>query len=233
MKHIFFALLIVLISLASIFHSCKVDDLKPSTVFEIDTVFRKYTAFDSLSYWVYLKTTTDNPLANRDTVRVLRTYKDKRFHVDNISPEGFYYQAIESVLSSRFTGLTKYELTVGKVYGINSASDNFRLYFNNGRYYRALITNTAFGKEILLGINEGNYTTVAKIPSLSIQGKQYTDVFHTKVVDYLNAQDTAFFDFWIAKNYGLVRYQLRKPYSTPQVFDNWELIFSHLIPYTK
>ncbi|HMM12549.1 MAG TPA: hypothetical protein PKE03_10695 [Bacteroidales bacterium] len=209
------------------------DDLQPPEVYEIDSVFRKYTAFDSLSFWIYLKTTTGDPTANRDTVRVLRTFKDKRFHSDEISPNGFYYQAIESTLSSRFTGLTKYELSVGKVFGNTSASDNFRLFFNNGRYYRALITNTPFGQELLLGINEGNYTTVEKIPSLTLQGRVYTDVFHTKVVDYQNAPDTAYFDFWVAKNYGLIRYQLLRPQSTPPVIDNWELVSSNLIPYTR
>jgi hypothetical protein len=215
-------------------HSCRVDDLKPPEVYEIDSVFRKYSAFDSLSYWVYLKTTTNNTNANIDTVRVIRTIKDKRFHVDNISPQGFYYQAIESTLSSKFTGLIKFELSVGRVYGSNSASDNFRLFFNNGRYYRALITNVPFGQELLLGVNEGNYTTVSKIPSLFIQGKEYKEVYHTKVVDYKN-QDTAYFEFWMAKNYGLVRYQLIIPGqdSVPQVFDNWELTSSNLIPFTR
>lgn len=232
MKHIFNTVFIAIFG-GLIMHSCKVDDLRPPEVYEIDQEFRQYTAFDSLSFWIYLKTTTGDPTSNRDTVRVLRTFKDKRFHSDVLNPKGFYYQAIESVLSSRFTGLTKYELTVGKVYGNNSASDNFRLFFNNGRYYRALITNLNFGEEQLLGINEGNYTTVEKIPSLTIQGRNYTDVYHTKVIDYQNAPDTAFFDFWIAKNYGIVRYQLRRPRSTPQVIDNWELVQSSLIPYTK
>lgn len=233
MKNLFFTIFATLLTVFA-FHSCRVDDLKPPVVYEIDSVFRKYTAFDSLSYWVYIKTTAaPGTLGSLDTVRITRTYKDKRFHSDNISPQGFYYQAIESTLNSRYTGLTKFELTVGRVYGINSSSDNFRMYFNNGRYYRALITNTTPGQELLLGINEGNYTTVSKIPTLTIQGKNYSEVYHTKVVDYRNAPDTAYFDFWIARNYGLVRYKLYKPNGTPQVIDNWELITSNLIPYTK
>ncbi len=232
MKRLYFTVLIFF-AVILIIHSCKVDDLRPPEVYEIDQDFRQYTAFDSLSFWIYLKTTTGDPTSNRDTVRVLRTFKDKRFHSDIINPQGFYYQAIESVLSSRFTGLTKYELTVGKVYGNNSASDNFRIYFNNGRYYRALITNVPFGEELLLGINEGNYTSVEKIPSLNIQGRNYADVYHTKVIDYQGAPDTAYFDFWIARNYGMIRYQLHRPRSTPQVIDNWELVESNLIPYTK
>ncbi|MBK9290327.1 MAG: hypothetical protein IPM52_01635 [Bacteroidetes bacterium] len=232
MKRILITIFIVLPAIA-VLHSCGTEDLRPAQVFEIDPVFREYAAFDSTSYWIYVKTTTDASVGRFDTVRVLRTYKDKRFHSDATTPQGFYYQAIESVLHSKFTGMSKFELTVGKIFGQSSASDNLRVYFNNGRYYRVLITNTPFGEELLLGINEGNYTTIEKIPSLDIQGKTYSEVYHTKVVDYQNAPDTAYFDFWIARNYGIVRYKLYRPKSEPVVIDNWELLDSYVVPYTR
>lgn len=209
--------------------ACMREPIDPYRVEKISKAFRAYSAFDSLSYWVYYK--QGAAVNNIDTVHVTRVLLDRRFHIDDTYPNGYYYDAIEMQLSSKLTGIIKSEVSVGPAYNGSTNNENLRIYFNNGRYYRILIPKYPDGEIQFLGPEEGNYMNIGKIPSMNIINKTYTDIYHTRIVDYKDAPDTTIWNFYLAKNYGLVRFT--RVQQTKQINDIWELYESNLIPYTK
>lgn len=209
--------------------ACMREIIDPYQVKQISEAFRVYSAFDSLSYWVYVKQGAN--INNIDTVRVVRVIKDRRFHIDDTYPKGYFYDAIEMQLTSQLTGMIKYELSVGAPHNGSTNNENLRLYFINGRYYRILIPKYPNDELQLLGPEEGNYKNIGMIGSMTINNKIYTDIYHTRVVDYKDAPDTTIWNFYLAKNYGLIKYT--RVQSTKQVNDIWELHNSDLKAYIK
>ncbi|MBS4062343.1 MAG: hypothetical protein KG029_18250 [Bacteroidetes bacterium] len=203
---------------------CTKETGEPFLVKEISPAFKDYVAFDSSSYWVYKK---ENASGVFDTVKIYQVWNDRRFHSD-ITTTGYYYDAIEMFYKSSLTGLTKGEIAVGAPYQNSTMNELYRVYFNNGRYYRILIPKYPFGETQLLGVNEGNFTNVALLNSLMINGRVYSDVYHTHIVDYKEAPDTTFMNYYVAKNYGLVKYSKLQP--GKNIDETWVLQDSKLKP---
>lgn len=229
MKQIKFYIYVVLVCLILVGSACIRQELDPYRVEQISDEFRAYSAFDSLSYWVYRK--EGAAVNNVDTVAVAYVLKDRRFHIDDTDPDGYLYDAIEMYTASKLTGIIKYDITVGTPHNGSTSNENLRIYFSNGRYYRVLIPKYPNGEIQFLGPEEGNYMNIEKIASMNIFNKTYTEIYHTRIVDYKDAPDTTIWNFYLAKNYGLVRFT--RVQQTKQINDIWELYESNLIPYTK
>jgi len=197
------------------------DKFQPPIIHEISDEFKSYASFDSASFWVYQN--DQNLLL--DTVKIVKIITDKRFHVDQTSKPGFYYNAIEMFFNSSAIGFSKAELTAGSKYDeTTTMSENYRLYFENGRFLSIFTPKYPFGNTQLLGINEGNYTNIMMHDTLFVNEKKYFDVYETSVKDYHDGNDTVFMKFYIAKNYGLVRMSK----SSTSITESWSLFNSSL-----
>ncbi len=175
----------------------------------ISDEFRLYAAFDTNSYWVFQEAETGIV----DTLRVVSVTTERRFHQDNTTDEtGFHYDAMNISFESDELGFVRYEITAGSQESdATMMYESLRAYFSSGRYFRMLMPRFANGDTQLLGEQEGNYTNLERIESYALNDRSYEEVFHTSVVDYLNAPDTVYMEFFIARQYGLIRYTADGP----------------------
>ncbi len=201
-----------------IFSSCeKNENYEPGVPSgEISDLFKSYTLFDTLSYWIY--TNTENQ--QLDTVRLLDFYTEKRYHAPVNQSQGFHYDAYVLHFSGKKTGIIKGEITgCYTVKPSDTLAESYRLYFNNNRYFSILTPRYPIKEEQLLGINEGVYTNEAFYNAFEQNGHRFEAVFQSSVKDYQQAPDTVFMHFYMAKNVGLIRYYRQYKNET----DNWIL----------
>lgn len=197
----------------------------------ISEEFNHYTAFDSASYWMYQKTMAGTPII--DVVRVTKVNFDRRFHYD-VTTTGFYYDAYELTLTSEQIGFNKSEVTAGTAYEGSTMNENYRVYFNNGRYFSIFTPKYPIGETQHLGEAEGDYTNLGFYDQMTIGGRQYSNVYHTRVEDNPGDPEKAVMEFFFAKDFGLVKYTMNQKLNDGTVFnDEWLLIESVLISRTK
>ncbi len=214
---------VILMSLIYSLSSCSNNGtyVAPS-LHEISAEFTSYVIFDSASSWVYQN--DFNQIL--DTVTITKVLKDRRFHIEKPGVPGYYYNAIEMLMTSHETGMVKGEISAGSKYDANTVmTENYRLYFNNDRYFSIFIPKYPLGETQLLGINEGNYTNIMVHDTLFVNELKYTEVYETSVKDYHDGNDTVFMKFYIAKYFGLVKWT--KDSST--LHDAWSLKSSSLL----
>jgi hypothetical protein len=211
---------------------CTTKKVESEFVFkEISEEFKQYTAFDSASYWVYQKTASGIPII--DTIRVIKVNSDRRFHYD-VTTDGFYYDAYELSLTSKYIGFTKSEVTAGTAYQGSTMNENYRVYLNNGRYFSIFTPKYPRGEVQHLGQAEGDYTNVGFSSQMTINGRQYTDVYHTRVVDNPGNPAEAVMEFYFAKDFGLVMYTKKQQLNDSTAFnDEWLLTKAVLISHSR
>lgn len=198
---------------------------------EISDEFKQYTAFDSSSYWIYQKTSPGIPII--DTVRVIKVNYDRRFHYD-VTTDGFFYDAYELTLTSKLIGFTKSEVTAGTAYEGSTMNENYRVYLNNGRYFSIFTPKYPRGEVQHLGAAEGDYTNLGFSNQMDINGRRYTDVYHTRVVDNPGDPAEAVMEFFFAKDFGLVMYTKKQQLNDSTAFnDEWLLTKAVLISQSK
>lgn len=197
------------------------DDYQVPAIYDISDEFKSYTVFDSASFWVY----KNDSNTTFDTVKIVKVLTDKRFHIDNSGAAGFYYNAIELIYEESTIGFLKAELTAGSKYDANTTmTENFRLYLNNGRYFSIFTPKFPMGSTQILGINEGNYTNVKIHDAFFINEIEFNSVYETSVKDYHDGNDTVFMKFFIARNYGLIKWSK----SSTTINESWSLRSSSL-----
>lgn len=219
-RHLFF---IVSFSFIALLNACK-EEIPVLPTISISDDYAAYTAFDSASYWIYERKLPEPAI---DTLRIIHAWPERRYNTD-ATTNGYYYNAHDLHMSSKILGITMGEIAVSTQDDSIIMNGHYRIYFENSRYFSIFIPRYPFGEVQYLGINEGNYTNVALINNLLVNGKSYQDVYHTHIVDYMNAPDTAFLDFYLAKNHGLVKYQ--RSTLNNQSIELWELLSDELIP---
>lgn len=201
-----FQLFLIVLLYGGVFISCntiKDDDYVDPVISEVSPAFRAYTVFGPGSYWVYENQLNDS----KDSVIVRDVIVQRRFHTVQANSPGFFYKAYELYYSSGLIALSRGEVTGG--YAATSADtlpENFRIYFDNGRYFSILTPKYPLEEEQYLGINEGNYTNVSFHRNFELDGKSYSDVYETVVKDYHDGNDTVYMRFFLAKEAGVIRY---------------------------
>jgi hypothetical protein len=212
------ALFAILLSSTFWMISCEKTErnIPPLTTSEVSDLFKTYTVFDTNSYWVYQN--MQNQLT--DSISITDFYTERRFHSPINQNPGFYYNAYEILFQSGEIGLIRGEVTGGYSTDFkDSLPENYRIYFDNGRYFSILTPQYPLGEEQLLGINEGNYTNEAFHSTYELNGNTFTNVFQVRVKDYQQAPDTVLMRFFMAKNVGLIRYFRQSENRT----DDWVL----------
>ena len=214
---------ILLIMLVTIVSCTKSDSYSPPLeTSEVSALFKSYTVFDSSSYWIYEN--SQNQVI--DTVTLIGYFTERRFHSPINQNPGFYYNAYITQFQSNLIGLIQGEITGGYSNDqTDSLPENYRIYFNNGRYFSILTPQYPLGEEQLLGINEGNYTNQAFYSTFELNGNIFNDVFQVQVKDYQQAPDTVLMQFLLAKNVGLIRYYRQSDNSTQDwTLKSWDAI---------
>lgn len=220
-------LFLILVFFTSLLSACtKIKDdtyVNPNTS-EVSEAFKAYTVFGPSSYWVYKNQLNDAT----DSVWVEDVITQRRFHSFQTGNPGFYYNAYELIYSSGATSLTRGEVTGGFATATtDTLPENYRIYFENGRYFSILTPKYPIGQEQLLGINEGNYTNIGFYRNFELDGKTYADVYETLVKDYHDGNDTVYMRFYLAKDAGLIRFMKE---SSAENYD-WVLSKYNLQPY--
>ncbi len=214
---------LILLSSTIWLYSCEkaASNIPILTTSEVSALFKSYTVFDTMSYWVYQNTQNDIT----DTVRVADYYTERRFHSPINQNPGFYYNAYEIRFQSDEIGIVRGEVTGGYSADLtDTLSENYRIYFNNGRYFSILTPQYSIGEEQLLGINEGNYTNEAFHSTYELNGNTFNSVFQVRVKDYQQAPDTVLMRFFMAKDVGLIRYFRQSENNTEDwVLSKWDL----------
>ncbi len=171
--------------------------------YDFSDIAKQYLIFQPESYWVF----QDDSTMALDTVQ-LYSVKDEIRKQDPGTSAEYSYAAEWKYFSTNNTGLLK-----GESFATNtSLPDDVpnsleRIYFTEDSYKIAFAPVYPFGNRITLGGEEGTFVNVEKIPSFQLNGKVYTDVYHSVSEDYNDYPgDTVFYHFYYAKNYGLIKY---------------------------
>lgn len=218
---ILFSLTATIIGSILITSCLKNDGYQKPVIHEISDEFKSYTVFDSASFWVY----KHDQSQVKDTVSIIKVLTDKRYHVDQTGAQGYYYNAIEMIYKSSAHNFTKGEISAGSLYDENTTmSENYRLYYESGRFFSVFTPKYPIGQTQLLGINEGNYTNFAFHNNFYVNEIQYDSVWETTIHDFHDGNDTVFMHYFIARHFGVIR--MTKKSST--IDESWSLINSSL-----
>ncbi len=189
------ALSIIFLVISGCFPKTNTNTITP--YYTVSDDFANYCWFKTGSYWVFQN---DSTLLS-DTIKVIDVLDSKRFHNQG---EAFNYQAIELYTNVNTFNITKHEITAG-TYDANLDEMNslLRIYKNDGSYHLAFLPEYPVGEEINLGDQIGTYSNIEIIDIFNLNNLTYNDVYHTRVKVTIN--NTAEYNYWIAKNHGLIK----------------------------
>lgn len=215
------ALLIVMTMFA---FSCKPETEKIEEYFTISDEFKSYTYFKKGSYWVYQNINSKQ----KDSISIdsAVTYLGVN-GLDLDDNEPFKYDAIEEFFKgSEEMNYWKWEIAASNTAtGSSYLNELLRLYFKNGMYHIILYPRVSSGEEVIFGGKDGTYETVGKLGSYTVNGVTYEEVYHTRVLDTYTQEESYVYDFYIAKNFGIIRQVISNKGNT----DTWDLIKSNII----
>ena len=198
--------IMLIIAIGVIFGACnKTNDGNP--YYKISDVFKQYCLFQEQSEWTYQDDSTN--ISYNLTVSDISSYIG--FHSpDNLSG-AYSFDAIDIV----FDTATKLDLFRGTLNagnpttGSGDMTDMYWLFFKNGNYLLAFAPGYPLGEEQRLGDNPGYYTNIEILNDFNLNGKDYTDVYHTQVKKTEGTPDTVYYQFYFAPNYGLIKWTRR------------------------
>lgn len=182
--------------------------------------FTSYCYFEPGSYWVY-KMPAEGLL---DTIVVDSLIQYTGVNgLDEDSEKRFKYDAIEEFIQTpNLLNFRKWELAAslqseeGKA---NVTNELLRLYFTS-RYNIILYLGAEEGEIIDFGKNEGYYQHVGIMDQYVVNGNYFADVYHSRVYDSLHPEGIRIYDFFIARNHGIIQYKWRSTSDSVQ----WNLI---------
>ncbi len=170
----------------------------------ISSQFKQYCQFQNQSKWTY-QNDADSSLHSL-TINDVNAYIG--FHTgDNISgPYSFdvvdmFYDTTNSM------HIIKTSINAGNPStGSGEMNELYWLFFSDQNYLLAFAPGFPMGVEQRLGTKPGLYTNVAKLANFKLNGKDYTDVYHTQVRKTEGTPDTVSYQFYFAPHYGLIKW---------------------------
>ncbi|PLX02260.1 MAG: hypothetical protein C0595_11410 [Marinilabiliales bacterium] len=192
------SLSIPIIIVITLFANSCTKKVTPVPTYNFTDEFKSYCLFQPGSSWDYYKSDLE------DTVTVNVDELIDYVWYNNVD-EIYYYEAYNMVFSSNSLGYKVLEITAGSTKdAINPMNSLMRIFFDNGDYRLVFDAKYPLGEEQIVGQQEGVYENVEILPSMKLHGNSYSDVYHTRVTDFYN-QGFGDFDFYIAKNHGLIK----------------------------
>jgi len=170
----------------------------PIPTYNITNEFKSYCLFQPGSNWDYYSSELN------DTVKINLSELTEDEWYNNVG-EIYNYEAIDMYFSNNDLGFYMIEITAGSTLdAVNPMNSLMRIFFDNGDYRLVFDAKYPLGEEQIVGQQEGVYENVEILPSMELHGNTYSDVYHTRVTDFYN-QGFGDFDFYIAKNHGLIK----------------------------
>lgn len=208
------------------FQSCTKEQSPPSQrdEYHISNEFKRYTAFQKGSYWVYQLLNTESTII--DTVWVEGTKFENRIHT--LGSVQYFYDAIELTLSSKEIGLIKGEITSGPALSPGQKAETYRVYFNDGKYLSVFIPYHPLDSLVHLGGVEGDYSNMAFSSQLAINQKLYNDVYETRIISEPGTAQSVMHEYFFAKDVGCVKFSYQSAGQPTK--EEWVLVSSTLIP---
>ncbi|MBS4056599.1 MAG: hypothetical protein KGZ82_04705 [Bacteroidales bacterium] len=201
----------------------KSNTFQPAPYNSVSDAFKQYSLFDTNSYWVFRNDLT----LQKDTLTLTDFYSEKRFHTNPVTQKGYSYEAFLVTYTSKHIGIIKSEITAGEEQSTAEMMyENYRIYFNTGRYFSILTPMYPMNETQLLGINEGNYTNLAFMDEFVLNDITYSKVYKTSVKDYHDGTDTMFMEYYLADGVGLIKYTATNSATNL----SWSLLQSNAIP---
>lgn len=180
------------------------NDDPPLTYREIGEEFKQYVLFKPGSRWVY-----EHQASSRlDTVIVLDVDTFNWLYGTDLDPQyRFRYEAFKTYFSGNRIGLTSSECSPGSnVEQQGEMTEIWRMFFGS-RYNIIFDPKLETGLTVDHGRTQGYYTNVQKNIELELGGKIYNNVWLTTVTDYFFPDSTLYFEYAIARNYGIIRFK--------------------------
>ena len=180
------------------FQSCDKTEYIPPPHYTFSDEFKTYALFEPDSKWEYQGTEFEG------TTEVLINGIGEHKWTNSFGEE-YTYDAIDMYAVDNEANILMIELTAqSNLNATTSMVAQMWLFYSNGDYRLVFAPQYPMGEEQLLGEHEGKYVNVEIIPSYTLGNNTYSDVYHTRVTDYLES-GYGDFDFYIAKNHGLVK----------------------------
>lgn len=168
--------------------------------YQISDEFKSYCLFEPGSSWEY-----ESSLLSQHVAVSVNGIQENIW--TNTYNEEYSYEAVDMFVADNDIGISMIELTAGST--LNSTSNmnsQMWMFYDDGDYRLVFAPKFPLGEEQLLGEHEGYYTNIEILPTMQIGENTYSDVWHTQVIDHFEL-GFGNFDFYIAKNYGLVKIQ--------------------------
>lgn len=172
----------------------------PPSYYKLSDEFKSYCLFETDSQWEY----QSSLLEQTEDVNVVDIQENVW---QNTFGETFNYEAIDMIMDDNELGISMIEITAGSTE--NSTADMNSLmwvFYSDGDYRLVFAPQYPLGEEQILGEHEGVYENVEILPEMWLDEKTYTDVYHTRVTDKFEI-GMGDFDFYLAKNHGLIKMQ--------------------------
>lgn len=198
--------LLLLLAAGVFFSSCN-KLISNDPYYKISDQFKQYCQFQKQSTWTYQNDSTQS-LHN---ISVSDISSSIGFHSpDNVT--GAYSFGIVDMIYDTTTDLNivKGSINAGNPStGSGEMHDLYWLFYKNGNYLLAFAPGYPIGVEQRLGNNPGFYTNIQLLKSFKLNGKTYTDVYHTHVKKTEGTPDTVNYQFYFAPHYGLIKWTRR------------------------
>jgi hypothetical protein len=178
--------------------------------YKISDGFKQYCFFREQSRWIYQNDSTGTTYGLE--VSDINSYIG--FHSPDQIAGAYSFDIIDMVLDSTAqpTGpnISKGSITAGNpTTGSGDMNDEYWLYFKNGNFLLAFAPGFPMGVEQRLGNGPGYYTNIELLKNFELNGKDYSDVYHSQVRKTENTPDTVTYQFYIAKHYGIIKWTRR------------------------
>ncbi|MBN2639048.1 MAG: hypothetical protein JXR65_08170 [Bacteroidales bacterium] len=192
-------ILAVLITVASL-SGCNSLFQNDTPYYKISQPMKDYCYFDKGSFWVYQNDST----GVSDSVIVSDINSYIAFHAVDANTAAFNYDVIETSYDTN-TFVHTTGIYAGKP-GDNGQSGLYRIFYTSTNFVLAFAPEYNVGEAQLLGGQEGVYTNIDSTVSLSFNGYNFTNVYHTQEKVSIDGSDTTWYDFYFAPHYGLVKW---------------------------
>jgi len=172
--------------------------------YKISDQFKQYCQFQKQSKWTYQNDSTKS--LHTLTVSDMSSYIG--FHSPNNVAGAYNFDVVGMVYDTATDlNIAKSAINAGNPStGSGEMNDLYWLFFKNGNYLLAFAPGFPMGVEQRLGNNPGFYTNLQKLSSFKLNGKDYTDVYHTAVKKTEGTADTVHYQFYFAPHYGLIKW---------------------------
>jgi len=175
--------------------------------YKISDQFKQYCQFQKQSNWTYQNDSTKS--LHNLTVSDMSSYIG--FHSPNNVAGAYSFDAVSMTYDTTTDlNIAKSAINAGNPStGSGEMHDLYWLFYKNGNYLLAFAPGFPMGVEQRLGNNPGVYTNLQKLNNFKLNGKDYTDVYHTAVKKTEGTSDTVYYQFYFAPHYGLIKWTRR------------------------